>query len=339
LQDKHEQEKEQLEKKNLKLMALFAELDPDPVLRADLNGNIIFFNTYAKELFSDKSPMGKHLSYLIPDIDFDTLSTNRHEIKKPIELNKKHYSVIINSLPSLDFFHIYFHNITDIVKSELKLKEYQSKLRKLSMYLEDKLEDERNHIARELHDSIGQNLSLLKMKTQNIASNASADEINNMLSTLSAELSSAIKEVKDIAYQLKPKILDELGLEPAIRSLIAQVNENTNINGTIALIGNKRRIDSTIETSLYRVTQEATSNILAHSEAKEFKIQLIYLANTTRLVISDDGKGFIVDELQHKANSGIGLINMRERIENLGGSLKIESTPNNGTILFVEVAE
>lgn len=320
-------------------MALFAELDPDPVLRADLNGKIIFFNTYAKELFLDKSPMGKHLSELIPDIDFDKFSSNRYEIDKTIELNEKHYSIIINSLPSLDFVHIYFHDITDIVTSESKLRLYQGKLKKLSIHLEDKLENERNLIARELHDSIGQNLSLLKMKTQNISSNASIDEINIMLSTLSSELSSAIKEVKDIAYHLKPKILDELGLEPAIRSLIAQVNEDSNLNGTISLIGNKRRINSAIETSLYRVTQEAINNILSHSEAKEFKIQLIYLANITRLVISDDGIGFLVNELQNKATSGLGLVNMRERVENLGGTLKIESTPNNGTMVLVEVTE
>ncbi len=339
LTEKHKEEKEKLEKENLKLMALFSELDPDPVLRVDKSGKIIFYNSFAEEIFNGRSPKNTNIEEIIPNIDLDVKKLIEKEEKQnlTIKLNNKHFSVTCCGIPSLNFAHIYLHNITDRVIAEDKLRDYQIKLKELSMHLEDKLEDERNLIARELHDSIGQNLSLLRMKVQNTSGASSIDEINNLFINISEELNDAIQEVKAVSYRLKPKILDELGLEPAIRSLVAQVNNDSSINGMYSILGKKRRIKSSLETCLYRVTQEAISNILSHSRAHEFEIQLIYLPALTRMIISDDGEGFDQEELTNLVGSGLGLVNMRERVTNLNGEFKLESTPGHGTMIVAEV--
>ncbi len=338
LQKNYELEKKELELKNAQLMSLFAELDPDPVLRINLDGVIIFTNEAAKKLSPINLLEGKNVKEILPEIKFN--------IKNFIEANKsrsfshsinaRYYSILFRGISSLNIAQIYFHDFTDKKKYERKLLHYNRRLKELSNNLQNNLEEERQRIARELHDSIGQNLLLMKLNLQNFENIFPRnDNGKNNYDDIIESLEKTIIELKSILFDLKPKILEEMGLGPALKSLCHKISNETKIKGSVNITGLDKRLNSKIEMSLFRIIQEALNNIVKHSNANEFNIQLIYNENLIRLMISDDGKGIMKKDFNNI--KGLGLVNMRERIESLKGNFKIDSSPNNGTLLIFEI--
>jgi two-component system sensor histidine kinase DegS len=204
--------------------------------------------------------------------------------------------------------------------------------------LQNTIEEERQRIARELHDGVGQNLLLFRLKLQQLEQLVS-DKIDKKEYDLLVEsVENSIQELKTISHVLKPKILEELGLVPALRFLCNRISRESGIFGSIDISGGEERINSSLEITLYRLTQEALNNIVKHSRAKIFNIQLIYGNESIKLIISDDGIGFEIDDLQTKESlAGMGLINMQERIEEFKGKLKIDSSSGNGTVIIVDI--
>ena len=336
LQRNHELEKKELELKNTKLMSLFAELDPDPVLRINTVGIIIFCNAAAQKLLSLNLPEGKHISEIIPKIKFDIANYIQKDKSKSFfaKIDHHYYAVLFRGISSLEIAQIYFHDYTEKKIYEKKLLHYNQKLRELSNSLQDKLEGEKRRIAGGLHDGVGQNLLLMKLKLQNIQDNLPQYEKDDIKKIIES-LEKTIADLKTIILDLKPKILEEMGLIPALRTLCHRISAETSINGTVDFSGLEERLNSKTEIAIYRIIQEALNNIIKHSGANEFNIQLINTDNILRLMISDDGRGF--DEKDKKNTRGIGLMNMRERIENMKGSFKIDSSIGKGTLLVFEI--
>ncbi|MCL5027835.1 MAG: sensor histidine kinase [Bacteroidetes bacterium] len=338
LQRNYQLEKKELELKNAQLMSLFAELDPDPVLRINSEGIIIFTNEAAQKLSQQNLLDGKNVKEILPQIKFN--------IKNYIEENKSgsffhtintnYYSILFRGISALNIAQIYFHDFTDKKKYERKLLHYNKRLKELSNNLLNNLEEERQRIARELHDSIGQNLLLMKMKLQNYDNTLHmAKNGEKNYNEIIESLEKTIVELKFIIFDLKPKILEEMGLGPALKSLCQKISAESEIKGSINISGVNNRLNKKIEISLFRIIQEALNNIVKHSNASEFNIQLIHSEQKIRLMISDDGKG--INKKNIKNNRGLGLVNMRERIENLKGNFKIDSSPNRGTLLIFEI--
>ena len=156
--------------------------------------------------------------------------------------------------------------------------------------------------------------------------------------TLFNSIESSINELKEIIYNLKPKNLDEVGLGPSLRILTKRISEETGIKGTVDIYGSEERLNKKLELTLYRLTQEALSNIVKHSRAKEFNIQIMNNKDIIKLMISDDGVGFDPAHTNNKSNSsGFGLLNMQERIGIYNGKLKIDSSEGNGTLIITEI--
>jgi signal transduction histidine kinase len=341
VQKKHFQEKKELEIKNTRLMALFAELDPDPLIRIDINGRIIHLNDTAKELINSISPPAENIDELIPGINFS--------IKEYIEKNKsillaknfgsKFYSVFFRGISDLEIAQIYFNDLTERKKFEEELELSRNKLKELSKHLQNTLEEERQRISRELHDGVGHSLLLIRLKIQALEKEISEFEGQEKYKMLLDSIDNSIKELKGISYNLKPRILEEMGLAPSLRILCDKVSAQGGIYGTIDIFGPQERFSNNFETALYRLTQEALNNIVKHSKAKVFNVQYLNESERVKLIISDDGIG-LEDTAHSKRDnnpSGMGLINMQERIENFNGKFKIDSSPENGTILFIEV--
>lgn len=331
LQRKHLAEKQDLELKNIRLMALFAELDPDPVLRIDIKGVIIFSNDSAKQLLPGQDLNGKSITGIIPQINFPVAEYIKNDKSKNIthSFNSRNYSILFRGISSLDIAQIYFHDITEKIEYEIKLKT-------LSKNLQDKIEEDRMRIGRELHDGIGQNLLLLKMNLiknyQDVMlKSGSLNKFNEIINSLE----NTIKELKTILFNLKPSVLEEMGLGPSLTYLVNKISEESNVKGTLNIFGMDKRIDKKLELNLYRIVQEAINNILKHSYASEFSIQVIQKDNMIRILISDDGVGFHAGN--KKTESGLGLINIRERVESAKGSFKIDTSPGYGTLLIVEI--
>jgi two-component system sensor histidine kinase DegS len=150
-----------------------------------------------------------------------------------------------------------------------------------------------------------------------------------------------IKDLKNVIHDLKPKILEEMGLAPALLYLCDRISTESKIEGKVDITGFEKRINLKKEVALFRVVQEALNNIIKHSHAKTFNIQLVRTSTKVRVIISDDGLGFEPERFSKlnalPESSGYGLLNMRERISNLNGIFKIDSSKNNGTVIITEI--
>jgi len=343
LNKKHILEKKELELKQVRLMALFADLDPDPVLRVDNTGSIIYTNNAARDLPEFSSIEGRGIDELLPGISImipEIIKSNSNQAHSAY-INQKYYMITLRGNLFLNIAQIYLHDISDRKKFENRLKYSRKKLKYLSHHLIDVIEDERQRIASELHDSIGQNMLFLKMKLQNMEVPAFTGENNEEYDSLINLFESTIKDLRSVIYDLKPKILEEMGLAPALLYLCDRVSAESKIEGKVDVTGFDKRIDLKKEIALYRVVQEALNNIIKHSGAKHFNVQLLKGNKVVRIIISDDGVGFDSEKYSRISSmpqtGGYGLLNMRERISNLNGIFKIDSSLNSGTIIITEI--
>ncbi len=330
LQKKHYVETHELELKNARLMALFAELDPDPVIRTDINGKIIYTNDSAKGLISEGNLKGILINELIPQIDIPVIDyINSNGTKSfSFRVNSKEYLIVFRGISSLKIAQLYFHDITDKVENEKKLID-------LSENLQNKIEQERQRIAMELHDGIGQDLLLLKMDLLNehkdiIQNNADPAKLKNSIDSLQK----TIAELNMILFNLTPAALKEMGLGPSIAAMVNKISASCFIKGSLNIVGLNERLDGKLEITIYRIIQEALNNIIKYSQAKEFSIQFISKNGRIKILIADNGTGIPSDG---KNRNGFGLINIRERVEYFNGIFKIDSSKENGTLLVIDI--
>ena len=229
-------------------------------------------------------------------------------------------------------------------------KESGAKLRYLAQRVVNSQEEERLRVARELHDGIVQvlvsskffletaqlqlenRLTAASLATQDskaaregaAAKAAAADlQIVGPLKRGLERLSVALFEVRRISHGLRPALLDDFGLGPAIEVLTSEVQEQCSLKIVFSTHGRPCAIPMSQSTSLFRISQEALTNAKLHSGAANVRVKLVYHRNQISLSIKDDGKGFDLGKIQTDYRSGIGLRNMRERMEGLGGTLKI----------------
>jgi signal transduction histidine kinase len=200
-------------------------------------------------------------------------------------------------------------------------------------------ETERRRVAAELHDSIGQSLAMIKNSAvfggQTVSNVAEAKE---HLAEISGASAQAISEVREIAYNLRPFMLDRLGLTKAISSLLNKIADNS----VLKIVSEIENIDgifeSEAEISIYRIIQECLNNIMKHSEASQVKVEITKSERGVLIKIFDDGKGFDVKK-QNETNrrDGFGLIGMNERVRILGGTFEIDSAIGEGTTIEIEI--
>jgi two-component system sensor histidine kinase UhpB len=216
--------------------------------------------------------------------------------------------------------------------AEEQLKQAHTKMRNLAAHLLHAREEERRKIAQEIHDELGQTLFALKMDLHWIAKRLGGDAPLRDKVKGTIELGEqAIGMVQRVISELRPKMLDDLGLEPALQWLGADFTRRTKIACKVSANIPPRAIGGNAATTLYRVIQEALTNIGRHSNAGYAVVRLIVSDGAVILQIEDDGVG--ITEEQATAPDSYGLIGLRERVEALGGSLSISGEPGFGTIL------
>jgi len=203
-------------------------------------------------------------------------------------------------------------------------------------------EDERRRIARDLHDHLGQRLTALRLKLASLTDACKDDEELYARATRLQQLAELIDtDVSFLAWELRPSVLDELGLIEAIETFIKEWSRHYDIGVDFHTTGlGEKRLDQEMETNLYRITQEALNNVIKHSEASSVSVLLERSGDNVVLIVEDNGRGFEVDKVMRSERGlgrGLGLSGIRERAELIGGSLEIESEPGNGTTLYVRV--
>lgn len=340
MQKKHLEKLQETEIRGTKLMALFAELDPDPVIRFDKEGNIIFANAAGAKLISSQESQSLNEELEIQFFNFETCIENGSQINLERTINGKVYQLHIKGEPELGIGQIYFSNITDLKKIQSSLKLSKQKLQSLSNHLQNVLEEERTRVSRELHDSIGQHLSYARLGLQKLnEAKLSKNDYERNYSLIQESLFYAISELRDISQNLRPKILEKFGIKSAVENLVEEANRREKIKGIFQVFGEIERYDPELEIAVYRIAQELISNIIKHSEANEYYVQLFRLNETLRLTIEDNGIGFNYNEKDYdpQKKSGMGLINISERVEAFKGFAEFDTAPNKGTYIFIEL--
>jgi len=202
-------------------------------------------------------------------------------------------------------------------------------------------EEERKRIARELHDETAQSLVSLYRNLATIIE--SRDELSEAilrrLEQLRADIDDIMGGVRRFSHELRPEVLDHLGLMPVLRLLTSELNKEGELSARLTVIGSERRLSPEAELVLFRIVQEALGNIRKHSKATEALVKVQFAKKEVKLSVIDNGSGFKLPEvLGDFARKGkLGLIGMRERINLLGGSFAVESGVGEGTKIAVEM--
>jgi signal transduction histidine kinase len=193
---------------------------------------------------------------------------------------------------------------------------------------------ERQRLARELHDETGQALTSILLGLKSFEDAASPDDVAAATSELRELVVSTLQDVRRLAVELRPKALDDFGLVSALERLVETFREQTGIDVDLEPRLGDQRLPPDVETTLYRITQEALTNVVKHAQAKRVSIVLTRRDGSVMAVIEDDGRGF--GEGRTKED-GLGLLGMSERIALVDGRLNVESSPGSGTTLSIEV--
>ena len=233
------------------------------------------------------------------------------------------------------------HDITERKRTEAELQQYTERLRSLAAQLTEIAETERQQLARELHDQVGQNLTALCINLNIIASQLpvnSPTEVRFRLDDSLALVDQTAERIRDVMAYLRPPVLDDYGLVAALRWYGDQFAKRGGVPVTIDGEEPEPRLAAQVENTLFRIAQEALINVAKHAQASQVKITLDLCSKGLQLTISDDGIGFVPDHLAEPDGcQGWGLLTIKERSESVGGSCEIISNPLKGTQVIVEV--
>jgi signal transduction histidine kinase len=193
---------------------------------------------------------------------------------------------------------------------------------------------ERQRLARELHDETGQALTSILLGLKAVEQAADPDEMRAAADGLRELVVATLQDVRRLAVELRPKALDDFGLVAALERLVQTFSEATDIDVELAASLGEERLEAEVETTLYRIVQEALTNVVKHARARKVSILLIRRGRGATVLIEDDGEGF---DPTSTREGGLGLLGMRERLALVDGRLTVESAPGSGTTLAAEV--
>jgi two-component system sensor histidine kinase UhpB len=217
------------------------------------------------------------------------------------------------------------------------LQAHRAHLQALSAQVLQAQEDERKRIARELHDETAQVLTTLLIGLKMLARARSQAELQARLSEMRELTAHALEAVRDMALELRPSTLDDLGLVDALESYAETYASRLGLPVHFEAEGFDQRLSAQIELALYRVVQEAMTNVARHASAREVWVVLRHAGDEVSASVRDDGAGFEPEEVMKSKEAGLGLFGMRERMSLVGGDLTIQSAPGSGTSVLARV--
>lgn len=200
-------------------------------------------------------------------------------------------------------------------------------------------EEERRRLARELHDSIGQTLVGLIHQVDRLSGRVSGEETRRLAADVESLARQALDETRELSRLLRPPVLDDLGLEPALAWLTRTLGERTGLETELNCSLPESRLDPEVETLIFRVVQEALSNAIRHAPGARVGVKVVQGSASLQVEVRDNGPGFEADEMMAAGGpvTSAGLRGMRDRVELFGGRLHLRSTPGEGTEIRIEL--
>ena len=203
--------------------------------------------------------------------------------------------------------------------------------------LVDAQEQERRRLALNLHDQLGQQLTALRLALTAWRDTADPDERSRRFEHIDQLVAQLDRDVDNLAWQLRPPALDEVGFEAALGDFVRQWSAMNGVSARFHHIWRDgERLAEEIESNLYRIVQEALNNVAKHAQARHVSVIFERRANELMLIIEDDGDGFDADDSDMRRR-GMGLDGIDERAATIGGAMQVESSPGKGTTLFVRI--
>ncbi|MDP8205714.1 MAG: PAS domain S-box protein [Candidatus Electryonea clarkiae] len=353
--DERNQAQQSLEKSE-KLFRAVVDSGKDAMIAIDRKGLLFIFNQAAEEMFgfSSEEMVGQSISMLIPGNFMGKHSQAMKTFlmtKQPtsmmgrtVELSAKRSdgSLFPIELSLSVGTHQEGMFIVGTIRDITARKNSEENIHTLTQQLIMAQESERRKIALDLHDNLAQNLSASKIACDNAINSEStiSDQILEKLKSLSLLLQDSISVVRQMAYELRPPGLDQLGISNALFSYCEDFSENSGIKVVYSSAGlDNLEMDFETEINLFRIVQEALNNIRNHADAEQVSVKIVATYPNIILRIEDDGVGFNVDEKMEEAirNKRMGLQGMRERTRVLQGEIRIESIVDKGTKIFIEI--
>jgi two-component system sensor histidine kinase UhpB len=236
----------------------------------------------------------------------------------------------------------YIWEITERKQAEEAIKQHQSDLKRLSIKLVSSLEAERKRISQELHDEVGQALTAVKINLSVISpmlQSGAAPRVRERLAETIDLTEDLLEKIQDLSLSLRPSMLDDLGLVPALRWYIDSFEKRTKIKTRLQILNVKERFRPEIETSLFRIVQEALTNAVKYAKADLITIYLKKKKSEIELSIVDNGEGFDLEEFRSRpfSDRGIGLIGIQERAASHNGAAQIHTQTNQGTQIIISI--
>jgi len=326
----------------------------DAIFAHDLDGRIVAANRAASELTGFADPRDLIGHDVREFLDWKGLGLARRvrqklldkeEMQQPYEqrLIRKDGSEIIvmisTSLIVQEGSPPVFEHISRDVTRERRL---QDNLRHYVQQITKTQEEERNRIARDLHDETAQALYALTRQVDNyirVTGSQLPPETNTFLKNLEEQIRNALQGVRRFSQDLRPPMLDDLGLLAALRWLVRDLQNRCGMQASLIVNGVERRLASHSELTVFRVVQEALRNVEKHSAANNLTVNVTFDADSITVVIDDDGKGFALsgDFTDLPRGGRLGLVGMDERVRLLGGKFNIHSEVGKGTSVFIQV--
>ena len=219
----------------------------------------------------------------------------------------------------------------DLDEANIRLRRSGEEMRKLAAYIQDRIEEERSRLAREVHDELGQNLTALKMGLSRLPKlvPAGADTATEKIDSLMGIIDQSIMTVRKITGELRPVQLDDLGLVAAVQWYVRQFTAVTGIPVTCSIEPENIDLDKERNTALYRVFQESLTNVARHARASSVRVDLRETGDGVELAVRDNGVGIAKKSLEDP--SSFGLMGMRERVIAIGGKMIVSGRPGKGT--------
>lgn len=350
LYEKERQIVEQLSASEATCRGLFEGAN-DAIWIEDVEGNIHSVNKAAERLsgYKIEELRGMNVSSLLDEVGlYIARQVCRSLLKgEPVDQpyeqrlirrdGREAICMLTTSLVTADGQPACFQHIARDVTEEKRMRE------NLSFYLEQVTraqEEERKRMARELHDETIQSLVVLSRQLDDLASSGNGLSNDNRfrLETLRQQTNSIIDGVRRLCQDLRPATLDRLGLLPALEWLASEVGKHSGVAIEVKIQGAERRLGTEAELLLFRIVQEALRNVWRHSQATRAEVSVEFNEGKVRIAVRDDGKGFgLPPSVGGLARDGkLGLAGMQERARLLGGSLKVESDPGQGTTITIE---
>jgi len=344
---RYSQDLERQVRKRTREISSILKYTPAVVYIKDKDGHYILVNSRYEELFGvqNDEARGKIDYEILPKEVADQFRTNDQKI-----LSEKRSFQVEEHIPQNESMHTYLSvkfpvydesgivsGVCSISTDMTALKKAQDQLRRLSGSIMASQEKERSAIARELHDELGQVLTALRMDSIWIQGRLkeAEPEVAERAMTMCNLIDKTIKEVRSLAFRLRPGVLDDLGLVEALEWYTADFERRTAIT-CVFEHANVPKTNEAVATTAYRITQEALTNVARHSFSNSVNVTMQVQKGILTLAVIDNGRGFNTLELSE--SKGLGVAGMRERAALVGGFLEVQSLPEKGTSVYFKVA-